>query len=159
MTTKTRIDAGEALFSALIAGLGIFIGIENAMAAATSGNVAVGPKVFPYLIAAGLVGVGIAGLTGALVRMARPERDQLDWKPVGLIAVALLVQMALIPVLGWIPAAATLFVLGARAFSSRSLAADIAIGIGLGVATIVIFNVALGLNLPWGALVDAMLAE
>lgn len=159
MSTNTRIDAGEALFSALIVGLGLFIGIENAMAGDAPGNVAVGPKVFPYLVAAGLVAIGLAGLRSALASMVREERDALDYRPVGLIAVGLLVQMSMVTLLGWIPAAATLFVLGARAFSSRRLAWDIAIGLGLAVATIVIFNLALGLNLPWGTLIDGLLTE
>jgi putative tricarboxylic transport membrane protein len=112
---------------------------------------ALGPRLLPYIVAGGLVLTGLAILIGAFRsrRAARPEA--LDLAPVLWIVGALIVPIVLIRTLGWIPVAALVFALGARAFGSRSVLLDLALGLAFGIVTFVLFNYALGLNLPAGS--------
>jgi putative tricarboxylic transport membrane protein len=58
--------------------------------------------------------------------------------------------MFLLETLGWIPASALLFMAVARAFGSRRLVVDAAIGVVLTGLSFVIFNYGLDLTLPSG---------
>ena len=71
--------------------------------------------------------------------------------PVLWIVGALIIPIVLIRTIGWIPVAALVFALGARAFGSRSVLLDLALGLAFGIVTFVLFNYALGLNLPAGS--------
>lgn len=118
-----------------------------------------GPRLLPYLVALGLALCGLSVLAGAFRRPARPPLEAMDILPVALIAVALIVPILLITTLGWIPVAAVVFALGSRAFGSRALLLDLAIGLTFGVVTFVLFNYALGLNLPAGVLLARFLGS
>lgn len=109
-----------------------------------------GPRLLPYLVALGLVLCGLSILTGAVRGPRRPPLETLDIMPVVLVALGLVVPVLLITTLGWIPVAATIFALGSRAFGSRAVLLDLVIGLVFGVVTFVLFNYALGLNLPAG---------
>lgn len=113
-----------------------------------------GPRLMPYIIGAGLVLTGLPILVGALRRAAASgESEPWDRMPVVLIALALVVPIVAITTIGWIPVAAIVFAIGARAFGSRRLLLDLAIGLAFGVVTFVLFNYALGLHLPLGSLI------
>ena len=62
----------------------------------------------------------------------------------------LIVPIIFIVALGWIPVIAVVFALGARAFGSRRILLDLALGLAFGIVTFLIFNYALGRNLPSG---------
>jgi putative tricarboxylic transport membrane protein len=110
-----------------------------------------GSRLLPHIVAAGLALTGLATLIGGFVRRGPAEAKAHDLAPIVLIVVALVVPIVLIRTLGWIPVAAVVFTLGARAFGSRRLALDLALGLAFGAGTFVLFNYALGLNLPAGS--------
>jgi putative tricarboxylic transport membrane protein len=110
-----------------------------------------GSRLLPYIVAAGLVLTGLAILIGGFVRRGPAEAQALDLARIVPIVVALIVSILFIRTLGWILVAAVVFALGARAFSSRRLVIDLALGLAFGAGTFVLFNYALGLNLPAGS--------
>jgi putative tricarboxylic transport membrane protein len=110
-----------------------------------------GSRLLPYIVAAGLALTGLAILIAGFVRRGPSEVQAPDLAPIVLIAVALVVAIVVIRTLGWIPVAAVVFALGARAFGSRRLALDLVLGLAFGAGTFVLFNYALGLNLPAGS--------
>ena len=60
---------------------------------------------------------------------------------------------------GWIPATTILFAVVARAFGSRRLVVDVAIGVALTALAYVVFNWGLGLSLPLGSVIESMIAD
>jgi putative tricarboxylic transport membrane protein len=110
-----------------------------------------GSRLLPYIVAAGLALTGLALLVAAFVRRSPSEEQAFDLVPIVLIVLALVVPTVFIRMLGWIPVAAIVFALGARAFGSRRLALDLALGLAFGAGTFLLFNYALGLNLPAGS--------
>ena len=131
--------------------LGIAVGIGATGFPQGSLYDALGSRLLPYIVAGGLVLTGLAILIGALGRRAPGETEALDLGPVLWIAAALIVPIVLIRTMGWIPVAALVFALGARAFGSRRTWLDLSLGVALGVVTFALFNYALGLNLPAGS--------
>ncbi len=153
MTSARSLRIGEAILGAVILGLGVFIVVETAFLRSGPGYALVGPALFPYLIAAGLLVIGLLILREAgFGHIAHDRGVQLDWSAVGLISLGLIVQIALLPYLGWILATTVLFVIVAWAFSSRRPLLDAAIGLVLVGGTFVLFNYGLGLDLPAGPL-------
>ena len=119
----------------------------------------VGPRTFPYLIAAGLflsgVSILVAAMSAAPSRQA-PERH--DWLAIGLISAALLLQMFFIRAVGWIPCATIGFMIVAWAFGSRRVVVSLVFGALFATATFVVFNYGLGLHLPVGSLFQRLFA-
>ena len=58
MTTGSGLRIGEAILGGVVLGLGLFISFETSMLEVAASNAAIGPRLFPFLIAAGLVIVG-----------------------------------------------------------------------------------------------------
>ena len=58
MTTGSSLRIGEAILGGVVLGLGLFIAIETSMLEVAASNAAIGPRLFPFLIAAGLLIVG-----------------------------------------------------------------------------------------------------
>jgi putative tricarboxylic transport membrane protein len=154
MTTGRNLRIGEAVLGGGVLILGLFIAFET-MRGTGSTNAVVGPALFPYLISAGLVIVGVALLREAISgHVAHAGGMELDWIAVALVSAGLIIQMFLLETLGWIPASALLFMAVARAFGSRRLGIDAVLGIALTAASFVVFNYGLGLNLPGGVIAD-----
>ena len=154
MTTGRNLRIGEAVLGGGVLILGLFIAFET-MRGTGSTNAVVGPALFPYLISAGLVIVGVALLREAISgHVAHAGGMELDWIAVALVSAGLIIQMFLLETLGWIPASALLFMAVARAFGSRRLVIDAVLGLALTAASFVIFNYGLGLNLPGGVIAD-----
>lgn len=143
------------------AALGIFAILLGVYAAAEATGYhdgstydSLGPSLLPYIIAGGLILTGLPILLGAFaVREDAAPIEQIDWLPVAIIVAALIVAVLLIVPVGWIPVITVVFVLGARAFGSRRTLLDAAIGLAFGIVTFMVFNFALGLNLPRGWLI------
>lgn len=151
MTTGRGLRLGEAVLGGAVLALGLFIGIETWMLGGVGGSAPVGPRLFPFLIAAGLLAIGATLLREALAgRIAHERGIELDWRAVALVSAGLIVEMLLIEYAGWIVAATLLFVLVARAFLSRRILVDAALGLGLAVLAFVVFNYGLDLGLPGG---------
>jgi putative tricarboxylic transport membrane protein len=144
---------GEALLAAFILLLGIFVAVETAMLRGGPGYAAIGPKLFPWLVAAGLLLVGIALLreasTGAV---AQPAGFELDLPPPLIVTVGLVLQMVLMKPAGFVIATAVLFAAVAYALGSRRVLLNLVVGLVLCAVTYVAFTRGLGLVLPAGAL-------
>jgi putative tricarboxylic transport membrane protein len=154
MTTGRSLRVGEAALGGGVLVLGLFIAFETTRGLGPTSAV-VGPALFPYLIAAGLVIVGASLLREAFAgHIAHEGGFELDWVAVALVSAGLILQMFLLETLGWIPASALLFMAVARAFGSRRLVIDAVLGLALTAASFVIFNYGLGLNLPGGVIAD-----
>jgi putative tricarboxylic transport membrane protein len=148
------LRVGEAALGGGVLILGIFIAFETTRGLGPTSAV-VGPALFPYLIAAGLVIVGVSLLREAFTgHIAHEGGFELDWIAVALVSAGLLIQIFLLETLGWIPATALLFIAVARAFGSRRLLTDAVLGVALTAASFVVFNYGLGLNLPGGVVAD-----
>ncbi len=71
MTTGWGLRIGEAVLGAVVLGLGLFIATETSLMEVAASNAAIGPRLFPFLIAFGLLAVGVSR---ALAGLLRPHR-------------------------------------------------------------------------------------
>jgi hypothetical protein len=84
MTTGRSLRLGEMVLAGGALALGLFIAVETAMLEVASSEVAVGPRLFPSLVAAGLLLVGVALLREAFFgHIAHEGGFELDWPVVG----------------------------------------------------------------------------
>ena len=121
MTTGRSLRMGEAAFGGLLLFLGLFIAFETTQLSAGPGYAAIGPALFPYMIATGLVLIGVLVLREAFFGHIAHERGmELDWWSVALVIAGLVIQGVLLLPLGWIIATAALFVVVARAFGAAA---------------------------------------
>jgi putative tricarboxylic transport membrane protein len=158
MTTSSSLRIGEAALGGVVLALGLFIAIETSQLEVAPTHAAIGPTLFPFLIAAGLLIVGCLVLYQAFFGHIAHERGfELDWRAVALISAGLIAQMFLVENVGWIIATAVLFVAATLAFGSRRLLLDAAIGVALTALTFIVFNYGLGLTLPVGTAIEQLL--
>lgn len=142
----------------VIAGLLYLVGARAIPA--SGGYARVGPGLFPLVIAVGLIGVGlwlgVEALRGRAAQPAAEEDADPDRPPdlgaIGLLALALLADILLVDLLGFVLASTVLFVLTARAFRSRRTARDAMIGLAIAAVAYVGFTRGLDLTLPAGVL-------
>jgi putative tricarboxylic transport membrane protein len=157
MTTGRSLKIGEAGLGIAVLALGTFIAFETSRAPGAA-NAVIGPALFPYLIGAGLILVGLALLREALVGHIAHERGlELDGVAVALVSAGLVIQMLFLETLGWIPASTILFMVVARAFGSRRIVKDAILGLALTAASFGLFNYGLDLNLPVGSVFEQFL--
>ena len=158
MTTGWGLRIGEAVLGGVVLGLGLFIAIETSLMEVAASNAAIGPRLFPLLIAFGLLAVGVAVLWQAFFGHIAHERGfKLDWLAVALVSGGLLLQMFLVESLGWIIATTLLFLAATLAFRERRVLISIAIGLVLTCLTYWVFNYGLGLSLPIGTTIEELL--
>jgi len=144
---------GEAVLAGFVLLLGLFVAVETAMLRTGPGYAAIGPKLFPWLVAAGLLLVGGALLYEARAgAVAHPAGFALDLPPALAVTAGLVLQMVLMRPAGFVIASTVLFVAVSHAFGSRRLVLNIAVGLVLCLATYVGFRWGLGLILPAGVL-------
>jgi putative tricarboxylic transport membrane protein len=160
MTTTRSLRVGEAILGGGVLALGLFIGVETARLEVAPSHAAIGPTLFPFLIAGGLIIIGALVLREAFFGHVAHERGgfELDWLAVALVSAGLIVQLFLLEMVGWIPATTILFVATTRAFGSRRLLLDAVIGLVLASLAFVVFNYGLGLDLPVGTVLEDVLA-
>ena len=153
MTSARGLRLGEAVLAGFVLLLGVFVAVETALLRTGPGYSAVGPKLFPWLVAAGLLLVGVALLYEARAgAVAHPGGFDLDLPPALAVSAGLVLQLVLMKPAGFVIASAVLFVAVAYAFGSRRLALNAAVGLVLCLATYVAFTRGLGLVLPAGVL-------
>lgn len=111
----------------------------------------VGPAVFPYAIAAGLVFLGLGTIVSGF-RHAAPTREDLAAKPVLWIVGGLLAQIALLPFAGFSLATGAVFAATAYAFGKRRLWFTYPIGVAFTLVVWLLFAMVLRLVLPAGPL-------
>jgi putative tricarboxylic transport membrane protein len=158
MTTGLGLRIGEAVLGGVVLGLGLFVAIETSVMEVTASNAAIGPRLFPFLVALGLLMVGAFVLQQALFGHIAHERGfELDWLAVALVLGGLILQMFLVESLGWIIATTALFVAATLAFRERRVLISIAIGLVLTSLTYWVFNYGLGLSLPIGTTIEELL--
>jgi putative tricarboxylic transport membrane protein len=144
---------GEAVLAAFILLLGGFVAVETALLRTGPGYAAIGPKLFPWLVAAGLLLVGLALLHDARAgAVAHPAGFEVDLPPALAVSVGLVLQMVLMKPLGFVLATTVLFVAVAYALGSRRIVLNAAVGLVLCAVTYVAFTRGLGLVLPAGLL-------
>lgn len=111
-----------------------------------------GPQVMPVIIAIGLVVLAIGNGLNAL-RGETPEREDMDFRPVGLVLAGLAAMIATIGLGGgFIPAMTLLFAATATAFGRRAILTDLAIGFVIATVIYLVFSKLLTLGLPAGPL-------
>ena len=158
MTSGWGLRIGEAVLGAVVLGLGLFIATETSLMEVAASNAAIGPRLFPFLVAFGLLVVGVAVLWQAFFGHIAHERGfELDWRAVALVAGGLLLQIFLIESLGWIIASTLMFLAATLAFRERRVVISIAIGLVLTGLTYWVFNYGLGLSLPIGTTIEELL--
>ena len=163
MSEPLRASPGERrseiIVSAALLALGVAFAIGTWRLPDAPGYAQVGPKLFPCLVAAGLIVIGALLLKEALGTgfRALPEeaRGGFSWSAFGWISAGLLSHLVLIAGIGFILASSLLFAAVARAFGSPRAGRDFAIGIVLNAAIYAIFTQALTLSLPWGTWLPA----
>src|SRR3954451_13185902 len=96
MTTGWGLRIGEAVLGGVVLGLGLFIAIETSLLEVAPSNAAIGPRLFPSLIAFGLLAVGVAVLWQAFFGHVAHERGfELDWRAVALVSAGVLFEIVL----------------------------------------------------------------
>lgn len=159
-TPRSRLPLGDLLVSLGILALGGYF-TYGALAINVSQSYSrVGPRFFPFLVAAGLLLCGALLLVQALRGHAAPAEagEDVDTDaPPDLVAVAgvgaaLAAYVVLLEAAGFVLASALLFWGAALAFGSRNWLRDPLLGLALGLVVYLAFTRLLGLRLPAGVL-------
>ncbi|MCW8087758.1 tripartite tricarboxylate transporter TctB family protein [Sabulicella glaciei] len=156
----SRADLGAGLF---VVGLGVLALWQAAVIPVSPLYAQVGPKAIPFLVAGGLLLLGVlltlsAWRGGWSHRIEEvQEAGPPNLRALGLMGAGLLANLALIGPLGFSVAASAQFVLVAAAFGSRRLGRDILIALPLCLGTWFLFVQALGVNIGAGVLEEAVL--
>ena len=113
----------------------------------------VGPTVFPYITAAGMLVLAILLVVAAVQGGWQPEEEKetpTDWKSMIFVVAGLLANLLLIQPLGFTAASVIMFVLVCYGFGSRHPVRDLLIGLILSLAAYFGFAKALGVNIGAG---------
>lgn len=153
---------GEYLFVVFTVVLGI-VSIVGAMGIGLSGSAdTFGPRSFPLLVGALLIGSGLMVLVD-LLRGRRGQADdgedidlstKTDWLVVVKLVALFIIHSQLITIIGWWLAAAILFIGAAWSLGAKKLLRVTLIGLALAFILQLAFGVGLGLSLPPGPLLD-----
>lgn len=155
----TKLPLGDLFVALGVLALGGFFAYGALQISVTQSYARVGPRFFPFLVAAGLLICGVFLLAQALRgRAADPEGGEdvdadapTDWRAVALVAVGLVGTALLMERLGFPITAGLLFWTVALAFGNRSPLAPV-IGLALAFVVYLAFTRLLDLNLPAGVL-------
>ncbi|MDL5155618.1 tripartite tricarboxylate transporter TctB family protein [Actinomycetospora termitidis] len=160
-------EHAELGVAALLAVVGVLVAVDTVAEgtlSAGSDSDPIGPGVVPLVLSAALV-VLAALLTVDVLRGGHGEAEAgedvdletpMDLRTVGMLAGVLIATAALIPVLGWPIAGTVLFAGAAHALGSRRLEVDIAVAATVSLATWVVFDSLLGVDLPGGPLMGVL---
>jgi len=160
LQTRGRLPLGDLLVSLGVLALGGYFAYGALTISVSQSYSRVGPRFFPFLVAAGLLLCGALLVVQALRGHAAPAEagEDVDTEvPPDLVAVAgvgaaLVVYLLLLETAGFVLASALLFWGVALAFGSRSWLRDPLIGLALGMTVYLAFTRLLGLRLPAGVL-------
>ena len=140
-----------------VVALGVFLLWGSSAISFGAGYDRIGPRFFPYAVAAGLILLG-GWLTIAAIRCrqvkhaaAGPEiQSGLNWRPLRLLSLALLLNLVFLETAGFVIASSVQFWLVARAFHSKRPARDAVIAVLVSTIVYFAFSQVLGLTLPAG---------
>ncbi|MCZ6489807.1 MAG: tripartite tricarboxylate transporter TctB family protein [Acidobacteria bacterium] len=145
-----------------VTALGACLAVGSTGISLGTGYDRIGPRFFPYLVAMGLMLLGswlaVAAIRGNRAKPVAEENDEPDlqmnwpinWSALGYLALALLLNLALMERAGFVISSSVLFWLAARAFHSRRPARDAAVAVLLSILVYFAFTRGLGLILPLG---------
>lgn len=151
MTADWGLRLAEGALGAFLIAVGLFVAIDVAGMQVAASTAAVGPKMFPFIVAGGLTLIGLLVLREAAFGHVPHEGGlEIWWPAVLFISAGLVAEMLLMETAGWIIAAAVLFVIVARVFGSRRILVEALIGLAISSGTFVVFNYGLDLSLPPG---------
>ncbi|HEY7688769.1 MAG TPA: tripartite tricarboxylate transporter TctB family protein [Dongiaceae bacterium] len=159
----------EILLGLGLIGLGLFFAIETTEIKVSPAYAKVGPTVFPWIVAGGLILLGAVFAIQAWRRGPRqtaehpepvpgqgypatPPAPPSDWRALLIISAALLLQALLLKSVGFVIMAAVLFYAVAYSFGSRRYLRDGVIAVALAVIVYLGFTLGLHLQLPAGML-------
>jgi putative tricarboxylic transport membrane protein len=154
-----RIDKAQYALAAVLGLVGIYT-IVDARGLTVGFGDPVGPRVFPYVIGAGMI------LLAALLALATARGDvaegeagedvdlttPADWVTVGKLVAVLVLNVLFVNLLGWAVTGALLFAGCAWALGSRTLLRDLIVGAVMSVGSWYFFYVGLDVPLPPGIL-------
>jgi putative tricarboxylic transport membrane protein len=148
---ERRPDWAALVIAAILAGLAVIIFWQTSQMRLPPLQQRVGPTVFPYMIATGLVLLSIGTVVSAL-RGSFPARSQDDYRPIFWILGGLVGQILLISTAGFSIGTGVLFAFTAKAFGRGPLWQTIPIGTVFAFVVWFIFAKGLQLSLPAGIL-------
>lgn len=154
----TDRSTGALAIAAGVVALGLLVGYEITLIPMSPAYAKVGPKVFPVMVAVGLVVVGLALAWQAWSGTWRAEQEEggpprpADGRALGWLGFGLAFNVALISVLGFILASTVLFASVARAFGSVRPLRDLVVGFLFAAAAYLGFARLLGINMGAGLL-------
>ncbi|MGO6980456.1 tripartite tricarboxylate transporter TctB family protein [Rhizobium leguminosarum] len=158
MSKSKHLRIGETVLGTFTLGVGLFIAIDAWLTPSSAALAVVGPGLFPGLIAAGLIIVGLQLFhEGFLRRFTAEDFPELDWKAVFIVAIAVASQVVLLERFGWIISGTAVFVVCAMAFGSRSHVRNVLFGLALTTITYAVFDYGLDLDLPTGSYIEDLL--
>jgi putative tricarboxylic transport membrane protein len=154
VTPTTR---SQFLVGAGVVVLALIVGFEATRIPVSPMYSKVGPTVFPYAVAAALLLLGLKlvydGITGQWGNTAADDDPTpADRRGFAWLALGLVLNVALIDVLGFIIASTILFICVARAFGSGSPRRDLGIGFALALVSYLGFDRLLGIQIGAGIL-------
>lgn len=148
----SRRPDGAALFiAAILAAIGIVVIWQTSQMRVPPIQARVGPTVFPYIIAAGLLLLSVGTVFSAL-RGGFPTREADNYQPILWIVGGLVAQMLLLSTAGFSIATGVLFACTAKAFGRGPLWKTIPIGAVFAFLVWFAFAKGLQLSLPAGPL-------
>lgn len=150
-TTTRRPDGAAFVIAAILAGIAVVIFWQTSQMRVPPVQQRVGPTVFPYVVASGLVLLSIGTLVSGL-RRGFPARTPDQLGPILWVVGGLLGQILLISTAGFSIATGVLFACTARAFGRGPLWQTLPIGIVFSFIVWFIFARGLQLSLPQGVL-------
>jgi putative tricarboxylic transport membrane protein len=147
---ERRPDRAALVIAALLAGLAALIAVNTYnLPSGVATYSRVGPRAFPYTIAACLGLIALATLRAAW-KGEFPVREQDDIRPIAWVVGGLIVQIALIRYTGFAVATGAVFAATAMAFGRGPLWFTYPVGVVLSMTIWIAFATGLNLVLPAG---------
>jgi len=149
---ERRADLAALVIALLLIAVGAVVAWDvRHMPAGVAAYSRIGPKAFPFAIAAGLICLGILTIIQAFREHAPPvERD--EWQPITWIIGGLVAQIVLLRYAGFAIATGAVFAATAKAFGRGPLWFTYPAGVVMSLAIWLFFSKGLQLILPAGPL-------
>ena len=150
-------NRGPALGGAGVVAFGLLVLYQTTQIPVSPLYSKVGPTIFPYMVAAGLLLLGAALIAQAWrgewgETDADSDDQPTDRRSLGWLALGLFLNVALIDFLGFVIASTILFVCTARAFGSTRWPRDLGIAAALALLAYLGFAKLLGISIGAGVL-------
>ena len=148
---ERRPDGAALVIAAILAGIAVVIFWQTSQMRVPLQQQRVGPTVFPYIVATGMILLAIGTVISAM-RGSFPERSKDDYGAIFWIVGGLVAQILLLSTAGFSIATGVLFAFTAKAFGRGPLWQTIPIGVVFAFVVWFIFANGLQLSLPAGPL-------